>query len=307
MTKNKITILTVLIIFILSTFYLYQKGMLRITIFDEINQIKEDITGESSKENIPKKIIEPEIIIPNEIIAQKQGLYYKKVIATEKEFTFSDTLKENDFFYKWNNEISAKYIRWKRPICKWMPRKESCEKPGFWYIDNEYKIWDNTYQYITDLKNRDKFYIFKNDELVLTDTLEMVWAYSPKETYILNDKLLFIYTKRGEGSKVLYNTFYDTENINTKYSYTNITWFFIYKEKEGFILDNSKIFFNEEVLPYNFTHIQNKACCTAPSLFKIYDNWALIFANKISKTTSDFYFEIIELDLDDFLDIKKET
>ncbi len=233
-------------------------------------------------------------------ISKENWYYYKSIIAEEKEFTFNNTLENNDFLYKQANIINKKYIRWDRPICVWMPNKESCVKEWYWNILNRYIVWNNTYDLIWDLQNQDKYYIFKNDKLIFEDTIEMVWAWSPYMTYQLDNKLLFIYTKNNWDDTVLYNILFDEENINKKYEFKNIDWYFRYNWKEWFIVDKTKLFFDWKFLPYTFDFIQNRACCTSPSLFDLYDNWMLIFANKRGNSIDDLEFDLIEVDLNDY-------
>lgn len=242
----------------------------------------------------------------NEQISEENWYYYKSVVAEEKEFTFKKTLEKNNLDYENLNEMNYKFLRWERPICPWMPNKETCIKEGYWAIYNRYSIWDDIYDLIFDssnkqFQNENKYFIFKNDILIFEDNIEMVWAWSPYKAYEYNWELLFIYTKSKWENTVLYNVFYEGEYINKKYNFDNIDWFYIYKDKEWFIADNTKIFFNWKILQYNFDYIQNTACCTAPSLFKVYENWKLIFANKRGKTIEDLEFDIIELDLNDYL------
>lgn len=241
------------------------------------------------------------VIKSNEIISKEKWYYYKSIIAEEKEFTFNNTLENNNFLYKQGIEVNKKYIRWDRPICYWMPNKESCVKEWYWNIFNRYIIWENTYDLIWDLGNRDIYYIFKNDKLIFEDTIEMVWAWSPYMTYELDNKLLFIYTKNNWDDTVLYNILFDEENINKKYEFKNIDWYFRYKWKEWFIVDKTKIFFDWKILPYTFDFIQNRACCTGASLFNIYDNGILIFANKRGDNIDNLEFDLVEIDLNDYL------
>lgn len=252
-----------------------------------------------SKELLEK--IEVKEIKSNEIISKDSWYYYKSIVAEEKEFTFNKTLENNDFLYKQANKINIKYIRWDRPICPWMPNKNSCVKEWYWNIFNRYIIWENIYDLIGNFQNRDKYYIFKNDQLIFEDTIEMVWAWSPYMAYELDNKLLFIYTKNKGDDTVLYNVLYDEENINKKYEFKNIDWYFRYKWKEWFIVDKTKLFFDWKFLPYTFDLIQNRACCTSPSLFNLYDNWILVFANKRINNIDDLGFDLIEIDLNDYL------
>ena len=240
----------------------------------------------------------------NELISKESWYYYKSIIAEEKEFSFHNTLENNDFLFKQGTEINKKYIRWDRPICPWMPNKESCIKEWYWNIFNRYVIWKNTYDLIWDFQNQDKYYIFKNDKLIFEDTIEMVWAWSRYMTYELDNKLLFIYTKNRWDNTVLYNVFYNEENINKKYKLENIDWYFRYKWKEWFIVNKTKIFYNWKLLPYSFDFIQNRACCTSPSLFELYDNWMLVFANKRGNNVDDLEFDLIEVNLNNFLPSK---
>lgn len=239
-------------------------------------------------------------------ISQEKWYYYKSIIAEEKEFWFMKTLKKNDLNYKQSDEISYNFLRWERPICPGMPNKESCIKESYWPIYKKYSIWDDVYELVFDEKNKrlqnsNTYFIFKNDTLIFEDTIEMVWAWDHYKTYEYNWKLLFIYTKNKGNNEVLYNVFFNWEYINKKYDFENIDGYFIYKDKEWFIVDKTKIFFNWEILPYTFDYIQNTACCTAPSLFKVYDNWKIIFANKRGNTIEDVEFDLIELDLNNYL------
>lgn len=247
------------------------------------------------------KIETNKIIKSNELISKEKWYYYKSIIAEEKEFGFYNTLENNDFLYKQAKKINTKYIRWDRPICPWMPNKESCVKEWYWNIFNRYVIWNNTYDLIWDFQNKDKYYIFKNNKLIFEDTVEMVWSFSPYMAYELDNKLLFIYTKNKWNYIALYNVLFDEESINKKYEFENIDWFFRYKWKEWFIVDKTKLFFDWKLLPYTFDSIQNRACCTAPSLFALYNNWMLILANKRGENIDDLEFDLIEIDLNDFI------
>lgn len=284
-------------------------------------EIQEKIFNNTAWENLSKKM--KEIILweiettnekgnivktkSNEQIAKENWYYYKSIVAEEKEFNFFDTIENNDFLFKESDEIRGNFLNWDRPICPWMPNKESCTKEWYGNIFNRYTIWENTYDLVYDssnerLSNLENYFIFKNDELIFEDTIEMVWASSSRYAYNYNWKLLFIYTKNKWDNQVIYNIFYDGEYINKKYFFENIDWFFTYKDQNWFIVDKNKIFFNWKILPYSFDYIQNRACCTAPSLFELYENWKLIFANKKRIDDVNIEFDLIELDLNDYLD-----
>lgn len=261
--------------------------------------IENDINISENKEVSKTKDITE--IKSNQEIAQENWYYYKSIVAEEKEFTFNNTIENNNLDYEDSHEIKYSYLRWERPICPWMPNKETCIKDWFWAIYNRYTIWNDTYDLVFDSDNKHKYLIFKNDKLIFEDNIEMVWAWSSYMTYNYDWKLLFIYTKNKWDDTVLYNVFYDWKYINKKYDFENIDWYFIYKDKEGFIVDKTKIYFNWKILPFTLDYIQNRACCTSPSLFKLYDDWKLIFANKRGNNIDNLEFDIIELDLNDYL------
>lgn len=239
-------------------------------------------------------------------IAQKNGYYYQEFIAEEKEFSFHNTLEKNNLIPQGISQIHKEYINGERPICPGMPNKESCMKEGYGVIYRSYVLGDDRYDLIFDaknqaLQNKNRYFILKNDEPIFQDYIEMVGAWSPYKAYTYNDMFLFVYTKNKGEDQVLYNIFYDGEYLNKEYGFEDIDEFFIYKGKQWFIVDKTKIFFNGKLLPYTFDYIQNQACCTTPSLFQIYENGKMIFANRRGSGFENVEYDIIELDLNDYI------
>lgn len=256
---------------------------------------------------------------------QNYGYYYKKVLDEESEITFSKTLEKNDFRFKNSEEIDSieiierlytwywdiinfcsqvdwcrEKLGWKIDFCK---QRNWCKKEWYWYIIEFFKLWNDEYELVWDLKNKDysRSYLFKNWELIFEDDVDISWSTYSRDFFWVDWKLLFVYKSgknKNEEIESSYNIFYDWESLNKKYGYESIESFFIYKWIIWFIVNKNKLFFNEKILPIDFYKIQNKSCCTLPSLFKVFENGALILADNIEWEM--YKYEIIEIDLDDF-------
>lgn len=224
---------------------------------------------------------------------------HKKItLKKQKYYNFSEEIEKSDF--DTSNKISKNYSQMVRPTCQWNPNKEAC------IYKNELFQWKSA----VDSKGNKWIFAGKNNttQLFYNDKsiFEFSKDYSETLTFWKEWTVLEIDFNKYNPAPIYTVSFLDWVNLNEKYWYTSIKEVFFYKWNIWFIADNSKIYYKDKVLEYDFWNIQNKACCENPSLFQLTENGYIQFAEKLS----DWYklHEInLEKSLESIIDQERQT
>lgn len=219
-------------------------------------------------------------------------------IPQTKEYNFYVAIK-NSNFDAWD-KISKDYLQMIRPTCEWNPNKESCTYQKDFFqgdsiLDNQWNSWIFAYK-------NDQTQLFYNHRSIYEFTGNFSEKFYSGENWSVLEMTFNEYNPSPNYSV----SFLDGVNLNKKYWYKSIKEVFFYKWNIWFIVDNSKIYYKNKLLEYDFLNIQNSACCENPSLFQLTKNWYIQLAEKVSNWYK--LHEInLEKSLESIIDQEKQT